>query len=219
MRTVHHILLAAVTLLLLAIPVLAHHSFSSEFDANKKISIDGVISKVELINPHGYVHVDVKDPKTGKVTTWLFETHGPGQLRRMGLTRDVVGSTRLSMDMLPKTEAALLGEPSTSLMTGAPSGPIVPRRSRNEAPSRDEITPAWKGTGSITITECNLSSLSTVLRNYGRVIFPSSQRRARSASAIAQSRNTRSASAIARSRNTRSASAIARSRKSDQTGE
>ena len=91
MRTVHHILLAAVTLLLLAIPVLAHHSFSSEFDANKKISIDGVISKVELINPHGYVHVDVKDPKTGKITTWLFETHGPGQLRRMGLTRDIVG--------------------------------------------------------------------------------------------------------------------------------
>jgi Family of unknown function (DUF6152) len=91
MRMVHHILLAAVTLLLLAIPVLAHHSFSSEFDANKKISIDGVISKVELINPHGYVHVDVKDPKTGKVTTWLFETHGPGQLRRMGLTRDIVG--------------------------------------------------------------------------------------------------------------------------------
>jgi len=91
MRTVHHILLAAVTLLLLAIPVLAHHSFSSEFDANKKISIDGVISKVELINPHGYVHLDVKDPKTGKITTWLFETHGPGQLRRMGLTRDVVG--------------------------------------------------------------------------------------------------------------------------------
>ena len=91
MRMVHHILLAAVTLLLLAIPVLAHHSFSSEFDANKKISIDGVISKVELINPHGYVHVDVKDPKTGRVTTWLFETHGPGQLRRMGLTRDIVG--------------------------------------------------------------------------------------------------------------------------------
>ncbi len=91
MRKTRIFLLAAVALFVLAIPVLAHHSFSSEFDANKKISIDGVISKVELINPHGYVHVDVKDPKTGKVTTWLFETHGPGQLRRMGLTRDVVG--------------------------------------------------------------------------------------------------------------------------------
>ena len=91
MSKVHCVLLASVALLVLAIPVLAHHSFSSEFDANKKISIDGVISKVELINQHGYVHVDVKDPKTGKVTTWLFETHGPGQLRRMGLTRDIVG--------------------------------------------------------------------------------------------------------------------------------
>ena len=91
MRKTHIFLLAAVALFVLAIPVLAHHSFSSEFDANKKISIDGVISKVELINPHGYVHLDVKDPKTGKVTTWLFETHGPGQLRRMGLTRDIVG--------------------------------------------------------------------------------------------------------------------------------
>ena len=91
MRKTHIFLLAAVALFVLAIPVVAHHSFSSEFDANKKISIDGVISKVELINPHGYVHLDVKDPKTGKVTTWLFETHGPGQLRRMGLTRDVVG--------------------------------------------------------------------------------------------------------------------------------
>jgi len=91
MSKVHCVLLASVGLLVLAIPVLAHHSFSSEFDANKKISIDGVISKVELINPHGYVHVDVKDPKTGKVTTWLFETHGPGQLRRMGLTREIVG--------------------------------------------------------------------------------------------------------------------------------
>ncbi|PYS04509.1 MAG: hypothetical protein DMG15_12355 [Acidobacteria bacterium] len=91
MSKVHCVLLASVALLVLAIPVLAHHSFSSEFDANKKISIDGVISKVELINPHGYVHVDVKDPKTGKVTTWLFETHGPGQLRRMGLTREIVG--------------------------------------------------------------------------------------------------------------------------------
>ena len=91
MRKTHIFLLVAVALFVLAIPVVAHHSFSSEFDANKKISIDGVISKVELINPHGYVHLDVKDPKTGKVTTWLFETHGPGQLRRMGLTRDIVG--------------------------------------------------------------------------------------------------------------------------------
>lgn len=87
----HAVLLAVSALLLSALPVLAHHSFSSEFDANKKISVSGIISKLELVNPHGYVHLDVKDPKTGKVTTWLFETHGPGQLRRMGLTKEVLG--------------------------------------------------------------------------------------------------------------------------------
>src|SRR5437867_12830532 len=91
MRKIQGVLFAGFLLVAFSIPVPAHHSFSSEFDANKKISIDGVISKVELINPHGYVHVDVKDPKTGKVTTWLYETHGPEQLRRIGLTRDVVG--------------------------------------------------------------------------------------------------------------------------------
>ena len=89
-QTLSSVLLASFGLVFMAVPVLAHHSFSSEFDANKKISVSGLISKLELINPHGYVHVDVKDPKTGKVTTWLFETHGPGQLRRMGLTRDVL---------------------------------------------------------------------------------------------------------------------------------
>lgn len=73
-----------------SVPVSAHHSFSSQFDANKRITIAGVVSKIELISPHGYVHVEATDPATGKVTTWLFETHAPGQLRRMGLTRDVL---------------------------------------------------------------------------------------------------------------------------------
>src|SRR2546427_4457880 len=91
LRTIHGVVAAAYGLLLAAVPVLAHHSFSSEFDANKKISVSGIISKLELVNPHGYVHLDVKDPKTGKVTTWLFETHGPGQLRRMGLTKELLG--------------------------------------------------------------------------------------------------------------------------------
>ena len=81
---------AGLVWLVSSLPVLAHHSFSSQFDANKRITISGVVSKVELVNPHGYVHVESTVPVTGKVTTWLFETHGPAQLRRMGLTRDVL---------------------------------------------------------------------------------------------------------------------------------
>jgi len=66
MKKMQGVLFAAFLLVVFSLPVLAHHSFSSEFDANKKISIDGVISKVELINPHGYVHLDGRTRRPGK---------------------------------------------------------------------------------------------------------------------------------------------------------
>ena len=91
MKTLQRIVLGGFMLTAFSVAALAHHSFSSEFDSNKKVTLSGTLTKLELINPHGYVHVDVPDAKSGKVTTWLFETHGPGQLRKMGLTRDWVG--------------------------------------------------------------------------------------------------------------------------------
>jgi hypothetical protein len=87
MRRFAGVLFGWCALTVFAIPVLAHHSFSSEFDSNKRITVSGVISKVEWINPHVYFHVDVKDSKTGKVTTWLFELHSPNSMRRDGLTK------------------------------------------------------------------------------------------------------------------------------------
>jgi hypothetical protein len=88
-------LFGCITLLVFAIPVLAHHSFSAEFDSNKRITVTGVISKVEWINPHVYVHVDAKDQGTGKVTTWAFQHHSPGAMKRNGLTKAMmpVGAT------------------------------------------------------------------------------------------------------------------------------
>ena len=80
-------LFASFLLMLFAVPVLAHHSFSAEFDSNKRITVSGVITKVEWINPHVYFHVDVKDAKTGKITTWLFQEHSPGAMKRNGLTK------------------------------------------------------------------------------------------------------------------------------------
>jgi len=80
------VLAASFALLLAAIPVLAHHSFSAEFDATKPISLTGVVTKVEWMNPHTHFYIDVKD-ESGKVTNWDLETGSPNALSRRGWTR------------------------------------------------------------------------------------------------------------------------------------
>src|SRR5947207_4958236 len=72
--------------LALAGPVSAHHSVQSQFDIHKTVSISGVVSKMEWINPHSYLTVNVKDAD-GKVQKWAFELGGSGALRRGGLSR------------------------------------------------------------------------------------------------------------------------------------
>ena len=66
--------------------VAAHHSIQAQFDVHKTITISGVIAKVEYINPHSYLTVDVTEPD-GSTTRWAFEMAAAGQLRRAGLSR------------------------------------------------------------------------------------------------------------------------------------
>lgn len=68
-------------------PLLAHHSFSAEFDGSKAVEVKGVVTRVDWENPHVYFYIDVKDEK-GKVVNWGCETGGPGGLRRAGWTRE-----------------------------------------------------------------------------------------------------------------------------------
>ena len=75
-------------LLLAAIPLLAHHSFGAEYDANKPITVTGVVTKVEWTNPHSYFYLDVKDDQ-GTVANWKFEGYPPGVLYRTGWKRQV----------------------------------------------------------------------------------------------------------------------------------
>jgi hypothetical protein len=69
----------------------AHHSFAAEFDIEKPLTLKGVITKVEWVNPHVYVYVDVKDD-SGKTTAWSLSSLGPTAVRRGGVTRAMLGA-------------------------------------------------------------------------------------------------------------------------------
>src|SRR5438128_5760050 len=76
-------LAALAALALAATPLLAHHAFSAEFDANKQVILKGNITKMEWINPHAWLHIDVKDAD-GKVTAWDIELGPPNALIKRG---------------------------------------------------------------------------------------------------------------------------------------
>ena len=81
------ILITGCVAILAAIPVYGHHSFAAEFDANKVVTLTGVVTKVEWANPHARIYFDVKDEK-GAVVNWDFEMGSPNGLMRLGWRRD-----------------------------------------------------------------------------------------------------------------------------------
>jgi hypothetical protein len=86
MRKIGLLVAVAVIVLGAVAPVLAHHAFSAEFDQSKPVKMSGEISKVEWVNPHAWIFIDVKDTD-GKVTLWRFEMGAPNALLRAGWSR------------------------------------------------------------------------------------------------------------------------------------
>jgi hypothetical protein len=98
MRTKLALLAAGASLLIGASALRAHHAFAAEFDVNKPLKLQGTLVKWEMVNPHSWFHVNVKEPG-GKVSLWLIEGGSPNQLIRMGVTKNTVPiGTELQID-------------------------------------------------------------------------------------------------------------------------
>ena len=90
---------AALVVSAAAVPVMAHHSFAAEFDAKKPVKLRGTVTKMEWINPHSWIHMDVKNPD-GTVTKWMVEGGAPNALLRRGWNKN---------SLLPGTEILVEG--------------------------------------------------------------------------------------------------------------
>ena len=87
MRTKMAVLIAGLGVVMASAPASTHHAFSAEFDAKKPVKLQGTVTKVEWINPHAWIHMDVKRPD-GTIEQWMIEGGTPNTLFRRGVNKN-----------------------------------------------------------------------------------------------------------------------------------
>ena len=128
MRKIYYAIAALTAGALAAGTSIAHHSFAAEFDREKPIEFQGIVTKVEWTNPHVWVYINVRDPETGETANWGAEFGPPHGLQRRGWRRDTLsigtqvtvngwmarnGSKRVNVDSITLTETG--GRPGQTL--------------------------------------------------------------------------------------------------------
>ena len=86
MKTKIFLVLLCAGALWAALPAQAHHAFAAEYDVGKPVTLTGTLTRMEWVNPHGWIYMDVKGPD-GTVKNWTVETSGPNQMGRRGLKK------------------------------------------------------------------------------------------------------------------------------------
>jgi hypothetical protein len=139
MRTKLVTLLAGLGLMAATAPVSGHHAFAAEFDATKPIKLRGTVTKMEWINPHTWIHIDVKRPN-GKVERWMIEGGPPNALYRRGFTKDSLpNGTEILVDGFQAKDGSLKGNgrdltlPDGRRLFLGSSGTGAPRDGRDPA--------------------------------------------------------------------------------------
>ncbi len=87
MRTRLYALMVGAGLLFAVAPAWAHHAFAAEFDQTRPLKLKGTVTKWEVVNPHSWIHIDVKN-EDGTVSNWMIEGGSPNNLYRLGFTKD-----------------------------------------------------------------------------------------------------------------------------------
>ena len=108
MRTKLMLLAVGVAVAMTAVPAVAHHAFSAEFDANAPIHLEGKVTRMEWINPHAWVHLDVV--VDGKTESWMVEGGTPNTLFRRGFTKDSLApGTEIIVDGYQAKDGSMRG--------------------------------------------------------------------------------------------------------------